>query len=440
MIKNIRKSSLALGKKCRILMDLGGPKLRTGDIAEDVAVIKSQPKQNVSGQVIFPARILLQNTVKTVNLAKNEVAIPVKDGWLSHVAIGDVVELKDARGARRRIKIIEQVGDDFWAESSQTIYFTPDITLKLSERKHIRRDKLPLSNGKVGEIPLRKKTILLHKGDCLMLTREPILGQPAKFAENGELVSLATISCSLPIVFSMVLPGERILFDDGRIAGVIKEVNHDALLIEITHTRDKGDKLLADKGINLPESNLTLDALTQADIQHLPFVVKHADMVGFSFSKCAKDVETLQEYLKKLDAEALAIVLKVETRAAFEQLPEMLLSLLQSPRAAVMIARGDLAVECGYERMAELQEEILCLADAAHLPLIWATQVLEGVAKTGRPSRAEISDVVMADRAECVMLNKGPHILEAIEMLDDILMRMQSHQIKKKPLLKKLHW
>jgi len=105
-----------------------------------------------------------------------------------------------------------------------------------------------------------------------------------------------------------------------------------------------------------------------------------------------------------------------------------------------MIARGDLAVECGYERLAELQEEIMWLAEASHLPLIWATQVLEGLTKHGKPSRAEITDAAMGERAECVMLNKGPHILEAIQVLDDILRRMQGHQNKKSALLRRLHW
>jgi pyruvate kinase len=103
-----------------------------------------------------------------------------------------------------------------------------------------------------------------------------------------------------------------------------------------------------------------------------------------------------------------------------------------------MIARGDLAVECGYERLAEVQEEILWLAEAAHLPVVWATQVLETLAKTGRPSRAEITDAAMGERAECVMLNKGPHVLDAICTLDDILGRMQAHQSKKRPLLRAL--
>jgi pyruvate kinase len=111
---------------------------------------------------------------------------------------------------------------------------------------------------------------------------------------------------------------------------------------------------------------------------------------------------------------------------------------MASERIGVMVARGDLAVECGFERLAEVQEEMLWLCDAAHIPVIWATQVLDQMARTGQPSRAEISDAAMAGRAECVMLNKGPHIVEAVGALDDILRRMSSHQRKKVALLRRL--
>jgi pyruvate kinase len=111
---------------------------------------------------------------------------------------------------------------------------------------------------------------------------------------------------------------------------------------------------------------------------------------------------------------------------------------MRNERVGVMIARGDLAVEAGYERLAEVQEEILWLCEAAHLPVIWATEVLDSLARTGRPSRSEITDAAMSERAECVMLNKGPHILEAIVTLDNILHRMSNHQNKKRPLLRPL--
>jgi pyruvate kinase len=87
-----------------------------------------------------------------------------------------------------------------------------------------------------------------------------------------------------------------------------------------------------------------------------------------------------------------------------------------------------------------VQEELLWACEAAHMPVVWATQVLETLAKTGQPSRAEITDAAMGGRAECVMLNKGPYVHEAVRLLDDILRRMQAHQSKKRSLLRALHF
>ena len=105
---------------------------------------------------------------------------------------------------------------------------------------------------------------------------------------------------------------------------------------------------------------------------------------------------------------------------------------------AVMIARGDLAVEIGLPRLSEVQEEILWLCEAAHVPVVWATQVLETLVKEGVATRAETTDAAMGQRAECVMLNKGPHVVDAILTLDDILRRMSDHLSKKRHLMRPL--
>jgi pyruvate kinase len=139
-----------------------------------------------------------------------------------------------------------------------------------------------------------------------------------------------------------------------------------------------------------------------------------------------------------LGGQAIGVVLKVENREAFENLPRLLLTAMHSPPLGVMVARGDLAVEVGFERLAEVQEEILWLCEAAHVPVIWATQVLEGLAKTGAPTRAEVSDAVMSGRAEAVMLNKGPFIVEAVRFLNGVLERMDAHQHKQRSRLRKL--
>lgn len=194
----------------------------------------------------------------------------------------------------------------------------------------------------------------------------------------------------------------------------------------------------ADKGVNLPDSTLRLPSLTEKDLDDLQFIATHADLVGYSFVKSATDVQELQKQLALLGGKDLGIVLKIETRHAFEQLANLLLAAMRSPAAGIMIARGDLAIECGWERMAEVQEEILWICEAAHMPVIWATQVLENLAKNGLPSRAEITDAAMGVRAECVMLNKGPYILDAVRVLDDILQRMENHQSKKRSMLRHL--
>jgi pyruvate kinase len=171
----------------------------------------------------------------------------------------------------------------------------------------------------------------------------------------------------------------------------------------------------------------------------LRFIVRHADLVGYSFIHTSSDIARLRDELSHLGRPRMGIVLKVETRTAFEELPGILLAAIRQPPVGVMIARGDLAVEVGYERLAEVQEEILWLCEAAHLPAIWATQVLEGLTKTGLPTRAEVTDAAMGVRAECVMLNKGPHVGVAVSALDSILRRMQSHQAKKTAMLRHLN-
>ena len=134
----------------------------------------------------------------------------------------------------------------------------------------------------------------------------------------------------------------------------------------------------------------------------------------------------------------MGIILKIESRQGFDQLPFTLLTALRHHPVGIMVARGDLAVEIGFERLAEVQEEILWLSEAAHIPVIWATQVLETLAKTGMPSRAEVTDAAMGVCAECVMLNKGEHIVEAVRFLDHVLHRMQAHHLKKRSMLRRL--
>ena len=256
--------------------------------------------------------------------------------------------------------------------------------------------------------------------------------------EGDRVVRPARIHCSLPEIFEQVRPNEPVWFDDGEIGGTVESVSESELTLLVTHTDPRGGALRAEKGVNFPESRLVVPALTAADVESLGKLVHEVDIVGLSFVRRPEDVELLHEHLLGLGAESTGVVLKIENRAAFEDLPRILLAALRYPPAGIMVARGDLAVEVGFERLSEVQEEILWICEAAHVPVVWATQVLEGLAKSGRPSRAEITDAAMGVRAECVMLNKGPYVARAVDFLTGVLDRMVAHQSKKRAMLRPL--
>ena len=432
MAAHVRRAAKAVGRQVKILMDLGGPKLRTGPIAAGPALLKLRPQRDALGRVLVPARVGLRLAGATSSVAGAAVHAGVDADWLDQLRAGDRVDLSDARGAERSLLVVRRDEEGALAECAQTAYLVPETRLKL------RRKGLGMPTSPLADLPSKEGQLHLERGDTLYLTRSGI-GQATRLGKGKKQRPASMVACTLPEIFEQVCVGERIWFDDGRIGGVIRRIEEDRLEVEITQARDFGEKLASDKGINLPDSLLDLPALSEKDIADLKIVAKLADLVGLSYVQGARDVDTLRASLVELGATDLGIVLKIETRRSFENLPELLFSAMASKAAGVMIARGDLAVECGYERLAEVQEEILWAAEAAHMPVIWATQVLETLAKTGLPSRAEITDAAMGERAECVMLNKGPHITEAMRTLDDILRRMQAHQSKKRPLLRALN-
>jgi pyruvate kinase len=180
--------------------------------------------------------------------------------------------------------------------------------------------------------------------------------------------------------------------------------------------------------------------LTKDDLANLDFILEHGDIVSCSFVQSADDVWQIKNELNSRYARITPLILKVETATAVKNLPDILVAASGTRPVGVMIARGDLAVELGPARMAEIQEEILWLCEAAHIPVVWATQVLDTMARRGTSARAEITDAAMSARAECVMLNKGPYIVEAVQLLSEILTRMEAHQDKKFSKLRALHW
>ena len=427
MTRNLRRASKELEKNCKVEFDLPGRKLRTGYIGPGPRAIKWGPKRDDSGKVLRPARIWLTHAERPALPDGNaDACLLVQEDWLASLAVGSTIRFTDLRDKKRAITVIGEVGESRWAESEATAYVGPETLLRTDQET----ESQPVES-RIGEIPPVEASLLLRIGDILLLTSD----SKTRLADE-KLPKIGGLSRES---LSNLKVGQSIWFDDGKIGGSIEGKTDNHVRVRITYAKPGGSKLRSDRGINLPGTHLEAGALGERDLKALSIATKCADSVALSFASSKKDVEALLTYLERIKRRRIGIVLKIETREGFENLPSMLLTAMRRRGGVgVMIARGDLAVECGYERLAELQEEILCVCEAAHVPVIWASDVLESLVKKGIPSRTEITDAAMSVRTECVMLNKGPHILKAVRALDDILRRMEAHQRKKASMLRKL--
>ncbi|MCJ7465258.1 MAG: pyruvate kinase [Maribacter sp.] len=321
---------------------------------------------------------------------------------------------------------------DIWMKMVQIIR---DISEEINQKVKIYID---LSGPKIrtSKIEIRNKKnkikdrISIRVGEHILLTKKTTLGKSSSFGKNDEQLEMAEVGISIPEIIDDLKIGDQVLFDDGMIRSHVIAKNEED--VELVLTNCYKLKLGSHKGINLPNTKLRLPSLTKQDIEFLPFVCKHADMLGYSFVRTREDVSNLYKQLNTIAAIDMGIVFKIENQEAFENLPQILLEGMTRNKIGVMIARGDLAVEIGFERISEVQNEILWICEAGHIPVIWATQVLENLAKTGIPTRAEISDAAQGAQAECVMLNKGDYINDAIKVLKNILVKMKEHSSKKK--------
>lgn len=428
IIENAQRAAKASGRKVKIAMDLAGPKIRTGAITQGPEVRKFKPLRNELGQIIQPAIILL---VPELGETSAENTLPVGQLALDDLAIGDELRLRDTRNKKRKISIIDRNAEGHLvATCRKTTYVASGMVLEHSK-----------ASGKVlvvGKLPPKEHYLLLKEGDTLQVTRAAIPGESAVYDQEGNCIKSAHISCQLPEVFNKIKKDHTVLFDDGKIFTKVTEVNEDYFQVAILRASEKGAKLRAEKGINFPQTELGISGLTAKDKEDLKFVAQYADIVNFSFVNSKADVEELFVELEQLGAlNQLGVILKIETRLAYNNLSEILMTAMQSKQVGVMIARGDLAVETGWDNIGLVQDEILAHCSAAHLPVVWATQVLENMAKNGLPSRAEITDTTTSLRAECVMLNKGAYINDAIELLDKILKDMEQYHNKKEVMLAK---
>ena len=414
----VRAAARARRRTCRVAMELAGPKLRTLLAADHPAVVRWKPPRDALGVATAPARIaLISEGAPADGFA---ATLPI-GALVAGLRRGDVVELDDTRDRPRQLRVIAGNRRLRIAECGDSARVIDGSVLR------VRRGRRLVASGIIAGLPPPIGELRLQIGDRLVVGAIP--------PRSAAWRQAPRIDCTMPEVYAMVRVGERVVFDDGRLAGLVRACHSGGLAISITVAPAGGATLRSDKGLNLPDSDLRLPALTAKDRADLVVASEIADLVGLSFVRDADDVRALHA---ALPPRRIGVIIKIETARAFAALPRILIAALARPPAGMMIARGDLAAEIGFVRLAEVQEEILWLCEAARVPVVWATQVLDRLAKKGVPTRAEVTDAAMAGRAECVMLNKGPYIRAVLPFLTGVLARMAGHQDKKRSMLRAL--
>ena len=491
MIANVNAAAERVGRSIEVSMDLAGPKIRTGAVADGPKVGRARTTRDDAGTVLTPAKLWL--TPRVVDLGgpggpeepdearegavaampapvptnlpgRPALPLTVDAGWLENLTVGSEISLHDNRSAKRHFTVTHVEDGGVLAEGDRNAYIA-DGTLLRHDYEKTRATGVP---------PVLRK-LRFEVGDEMIITTETVESVPVE--EDGEVPRL---SCTLPEAVAALEVGQPVLFDDGAIAAEVVSVDevaageaetgaaggndepsdggeggvvkHHEARLKVTRAKPGGQNLAGHKGINLPTTDLPVPALTEEDAANLRFVAENGHVAAVSFIRTPADVEHVLAELEKIAAEHeaagddalaertrnLGIVLKIETIPAFENLPEILVAGMRHANMGIMIARGDLAVELGFQRMGEVPGQILALAQAARVPTILGTQVLESLAKSGLPARAEITDAAFALRAECVMLNKGPHITDAIGILDNLAKKMGRSQRKNRIMLRRI--
>jgi pyruvate kinase len=416
IIATFRARAQTLGMPVRVVIDLPGPKLRLDIRQRQQGVLHVRRGKDALGRTTDPA------VMRLVARSAGDDQLPVPLAWLSKLQRGDTLRLTQPSGRRRQLTVRRLRALGLVAACSRSVYATSGCKLTWERAGAVR------AKGRVGLIPDQLRRVALGVGDHFLVSAS---GRP----RDSRKVAFALEE---PALIAAVKPGERVIVDDGRIIAIVEANGKEGLRCRVTSLVKPSVRLRRAKGITFPDSDLVLDALGPADEEACAFALEFADAVGVSFVSTPADVARVGERIHAAGKSDFGMILKLETRSALRNLPAILFEALKYEHVGLMIARGDLAIDVGFERLAEMQEELLWFGEACHLPVVWATQVLETVAHTGLPTRAEVTDAAMSMRAECVMLNKGPYIATANRLLADIIRKMEAHQYKKRALYRPL--
>jgi pyruvate kinase len=271
-------------------------------------------------------------------------------------------------------------------------------------------------------VGVMKEDVVVSKGDIITFTTaEDILGTASRVYMNYK---------EFP---KDVNPGERILLDDGKL---IFEVTKTDKNTEVEAVVVQGGPLRSKKGVNLPNTKVSLPALTEKDIRDAIFAIENkVDWIALSFVRTPKDLEDLQDLIAKHSDHKIPIIAKIEKPEAVENIDKIVAFC-----DGLMVARGDLGVEVPAEEVPLIQKKLIHRAKTARIPVIVATQMMETMITSLTPTRAEVNDVAnsVMDGADAVMLSGetsvGNYPVEVIETMTRIIESVEDSPLIKVPI------
>lgn len=262
-------------------------------------------------------------------------------------------------------------------------------------------------------------TVTLKKGQDFELYKEDILG-----TEKGVSISyprLVDLFKSDPSII-----GRQVLFDDGKIVTKVKSTHSDRIILTV----EAGGKLSNRKSLNIPDYHINMPYVSAQDRRDLEFGLEQGvNYIAASFVRSAEDVTTLRDFIDSLGFEKVEIISKIESQSGVSDIDNII-----RVSDGIMIARGDMGVEIPFIKLPEIQKSIIRKCVTAGKYVITATQLLESMTTSPRPTRAEISDVANAvyDGTSAVMLSgesaAGKYPVESVKALCDICTEAEKHR------------
>jgi pyruvate kinase len=270
-----------------------------------------------------------------------------------------------------------------------------------------------LQGPKIRTHEMENNGVLIEVGQQIDVVVDKVLGNNQRFSINYNLLPRD------------VNPGERILLDDGKLVLEVKETDKKS---KIRCEVIQGGLLCSKKGVNFPNTKISMPSLTEKDIEDLNFALKlGVDWIGLSFVRTSKCITDLKERIAKKRSIAL-VVAKIEKPEALENIDAII-----DASDALMVARGDLGVEVPYQNVPLIQKIIISKSISKAKPVIVATQMMESMLNSLTPSRAEVNDVANAvlDGADAVMLSGetsvGQYPVQVVQTMANIIKEMESH-------------